>query len=116
MGETKKRGCTRKCNLFLIYTPIQEVMPKVVAIAVRTVMTMLMIFPQMFLLVFSMLAIYEFFRVMSNKVSPLLTGGRGMFYLRVPSGELVFTKDYPSNPSLFSSSSFTATGRLGTLE
>ena len=46
MGETKKRGCTRKCNLFLIYTPIQEVMPKVVAIAVRTVMTMLMIFPQ----------------------------------------------------------------------
>ena len=63
MGETKKRGCTRKCNLFLIYTPIQEVMPKVVAIAVRTVMTILMIFPQMFL--FSMLISYECLLVLS---------------------------------------------------
>lgn len=36
-----------------VYTPIQEVMPKVVAIAVSTVMTMFRIFPQMFL--FSMI-------------------------------------------------------------
>ena len=33
-----------------IYTPIQEVMPKVVAIAVNTVMTMLRILPQSVLL------------------------------------------------------------------
>ena len=32
-----------------IYTPMQEVIPKVVAMAVSTVMTMLIILPQMFL-------------------------------------------------------------------
>ena len=35
----------------LIHTPIQEVIPKVVAIAVNTVMMMLRIFPQMFLFI-----------------------------------------------------------------
>jgi len=41
---TEINGGVRGC-----YTPIHEVTPKVVAMAVSTVMMMLMIFPQMFL-------------------------------------------------------------------
>ena len=45
---------TKEVSIWILpffYTPIQEVIPKVVAIAVNTVMTMLMIFPQMFLFI-----------------------------------------------------------------
>ena len=45
-------------SLFFDYTPIQDVIPKVVAMAVNTVMTMFRIFPQidLFAIVFGVLS------------------------------------------------------------
>ena len=42
----QERVCLLQTHSLFFYTPIQEEIPKVVAIAVKPVMTMLMIFPQ----------------------------------------------------------------------
>ena len=44
--KNKQKGDARWSVPFFFYTPMQEVTPKVVAIAVRTVMMMLRILPQ----------------------------------------------------------------------
>ena len=55
--ENKKRG-SFSASLFL-YTPMHEVTPKVVAMAVSTVMTMFRILLQSVLFVFSMVVIVD---------------------------------------------------------
>ena len=53
----QEKGHTPKsASLSFIYTPMQEVTPKVVAMAVSTVITMFRILPQMFL--FSMIELF----------------------------------------------------------
>ena len=54
-SELLKKGDARLERPLLFYTPMQEVTPKVVAMAVSTVMTMFRILPQSDLFVFIVL-------------------------------------------------------------